>query len=753
MRHKHSKCLTIELGKDREFRMNTKQLHHVLTRKLDNASWPRVLWVLCVAFVGGWLVWRSPDFLKRSECGVFDLLQRYDRAPEPKVPFILITAGTRSGREASEGSWPRSMHARLLRRLGESRLVLLDMLFSERTRYDEDEALVQAVREHGRVLGNSYLAPLFQEYVVQEPFPEIRHAFRRVGIANLQEEPDGVYRKGIWGLESQSDFIPSLALVALEELQSKSFAHRKAGEAFEVILPWKRLPLQWAGQGFVDFWVNRPKTPFPVYEYIDVLEGKVPADVFKDAFVVVGFDNDGAGKGIRIPGNRFVSHAEYIANTVASLLGSFAPHPVAPLRAAVLTALLVMAAATIGFFNFRKSFLFLLLLLTFWAVCVFILFLKWGIWLPLIGVFWAAICGYLGSQLLLIWRLYNDWNVRTLSIKPLLSLAQKADIDFDKEVNFDDYLRSLWSEIEEKTGVELKSARIQEDFSLVRNYLAHAKKTPQQGQDNFIIIRNASPVPPYHRMLLPLPFWSEESKTKPREYAVLAWDGKVPLETLTSLAAMTLFAAVHFHALEESRRRKEMLFKTMEAIMMAVEAKDPLTSQHSRRVANLSRKLAQWMKLSPQEVEDVYFSAIIHDIGKLGISDSVLKKPGMLTDEEFAEMQRHPLIGRDIMKPVELPEFVVSGIMQHHERYDGKGYPSKLTGDNVTLAGKIIKVADVFDALISRRQYKDPWTEEQVRSFMLERRGTEFDPRVVDVFLRHLPEESRNPLLFYGTLF
>jgi HD-GYP domain-containing protein (c-di-GMP phosphodiesterase class II) len=244
-------------------------------------------------------------------------------------------------------------------------------------------------------------------------------------------------------------------------------------------------------------------------------------------------------------------------------------------------------------------------------------------------------------------------------------------------------------------------------------------------------------------MLLPLPVWNDlwndsAKKGREREFVILAWDGNIAMENLTSLAALTIFAAVHFHALEEGRRRKEMLTNTIDAIMAAVEAKDPTTKDHSRRVADRSRDLASWMGLSPQEVEDVHFAAQIHDIGKLGISDNILKKPGKLTEEEVAEMRRHPSIGEDIMRPVGLQDYIVSGITQHHENCDGKGYPRGLRADRMTTLSKIIKVADVYDALANRRQYKTPWAPEEVRKFLLERRGTEFDKKVVDTLLQHI---------------
>jgi len=350
-----------------------------------------------------------------------------------------------------------------------------------------------------------------------------------------------------------------------------------------------------------------------------------------------------------------------------------------------------------------------------------------------------ASVSYIIGQAITSWKLLHEWNVRSLSIKPLLALAQQAET----ATSFDHYLRSLWNEIEEHTGVMLKSTRLSENFSLIQNYLSHAHVTFQQGGENYYIINNASNTSPHHRMLLPLPVWEDiwsnsNKKSSGKDYVVLAWDGSIANESLTSLAVLVIFAALHFHALEEGRRRKEMLTNTIDVIMAAVEAKDPTTKDHSRRVAERSRDIAIWMRLNPREIEDIHFSAQIHDIGKLGIDDRILKKPGILTKEELTEMKRHPSKGEDIMRPVGLPEYIVSGITQHHERNDGKGYPLGLRGEKMTMASKIIKVADVYDALANRRHYKDPWSPEKIRKFLLENRGTEFDEKVVNVFLQHI---------------
>jgi HD-GYP domain-containing protein (c-di-GMP phosphodiesterase class II)/CHASE2 domain-containing sensor protein len=708
----------------------------LLSWKAGGFSWPRAFCVLTVALLGGWLVALSTDFLENREYRVYDFLQARSRTFPSRYPLIWIEAGNPTLRTIRQWPWPYALHAQVLERLHEARFVLLDLDLTEGTDSEDEALLAEAIGRYGRVGGVSYMNPEESQEKIQEPLPVFLEVLKHVATLNLEGNAEGAHRKGIWGIETPSEFAPSPALAALEEIYGQTFPISRRRGRMEARMPWKTMSLYRSDQGIVDFWINRSQQAISTYEYIDVLEGKTPPASFAGAFVVVSFG--GASARSAFMGNRAVFGGKHILYTMASLLSPFAVDRISPTAAALLTAFLATFSASLGFIHFKQSLVFLALLFFSCAMSTTLLFLKGGLWLPITGPILVSFCGYIGSQAMLSWHLYNEWDVRSLSIKPLLAITQKADADLDKGISFDDYLRAMWSDIEEKTGVILKSTQVNENFSLVQNYLLRAHKTAQQSGESFHIIKNASDTPPRHRMLLPLPAWQSRDKKAPqREYVILAWNGNIPTETLTSLAALTLFAAVYFHSQEEGRRRKDMLFKTIEAIMVAVEAKDPTTSEHSRRVATLSKNLAQWLNLTPQEVEDIYFSAIIHDIGKLGISDNILNKPAMLTEDEIAEMHRHPSIGEDIMRPVELPGYIISGITQHHERHDGKGYPTGIKGDRMTTAGKIIKVADVFDALTNRRQYKEAWTLEQVRDFFLERRGTEFDPLVVDVFLKH----------------
>ena len=184
-----------------------------------------------------------------------------------------------------------------------------------------------------------------------------------------------------------------------------------------------------------------------------------------------------------------------------------------------------------------------------------------------------------------------------------------------------------------------------------------------------------------------------------------------------------------------------MANETVMAIANAVDAKDVRTSQHSMRVAEYSVMIAREMNCFPwwrreKTLENLREAAQMHDIGKIGIKDNVLNKAGRLTDEEYAEMKSHVSRGADILKDFTLVDHVVEGARYHHERYDGRGYPEGLKGEQIPLYGRIIGVADAFDAMTSNRVYRNCMDTDYVMNEMKRGRGTQFDPDVLDAFLR-----------------
>ncbi len=174
---------------------------------------------------------------------------------------------------------------------------------------------------------------------------------------------------------------------------------------------------------------------------------------------------------------------------------------------------------------------------------------------------------------------------------------------------------------------------------------------------------------------------------------------------------------------------------TIRAMSGALDAKDRYTRGHSDRVAHLSAEIAGALGFSAEQVEQVRIAGIVHDVGKIGVPEAVLCKPGRLTDEEFDKIKLHPEIGFRILEGIPGLQAILPGVLHHHERFDGNGYPHGLAGEEIPLLARIIGVADTFDAMSSNRAYRSKMPREVVLAEIRKCSGTQFDPRVADAFL------------------
>jgi putative nucleotidyltransferase with HDIG domain len=191
--------------------------------------------------------------------------------------------------------------------------------------------------------------------------------------------------------------------------------------------------------------------------------------------------------------------------------------------------------------------------------------------------------------------------------------------------------------------------------------------------------------------------------------------------------------------LEEMGRALERSYiQTVQSLAVALEAKDRYTSGHSQRVARFASLIARSMELGKEDVELVAQVALLHDIGKIGMLDSILNKPGNLTPEERDLVKSHPVVGAQILSPVKTFEKHVAGIRYHHEMFDGTGYPEKLRGEEIPLPARIVSLADAFDAMTSTRPYRIGLPLGFALQEMLKMRGKQFCPMAVDAFARVL---------------
>jgi putative nucleotidyltransferase with HDIG domain len=196
--------------------------------------------------------------------------------------------------------------------------------------------------------------------------------------------------------------------------------------------------------------------------------------------------------------------------------------------------------------------------------------------------------------------------------------------------------------------------------------------------------------------------------------------------------AQTTAVALQKMVLRESLEHH--LVDTITAFVNAIESKDPYLKGHSTRVALYAAEIATVMGLDEETVGVVSRGAMLHDLGKLSIMDTILRKPGRLTPEEFAVIKAHPVVGERILKPLRFLNREVCAVRHHHERFDGTGYPDGLKGEDIPLVARIVTVADVFDAVTSNRPYRTALPVEEAREEIARGRGTHFDPQAADAF-------------------
>ena len=201
----------------------------------------------------------------------------------------------------------------------------------------------------------------------------------------------------------------------------------------------------------------------------------------------------------------------------------------------------------------------------------------------------------------------------------------------------------------------------------------------------------------------------------------------------------------HYYYVQAKNRshKIEKISKQMvTALANTIDAKDSYTNGHSTRVAKYSVMLAKRLGYEGEKLEQLEYAAMLHDIGKIGVPREIINKPSRLTDEEYEIIKTHPGIGAGILKEIsEIPDIAI-GARWHHERYDGKGYPDKLSGEDIPQLARIIGVADAYDAMTSKRSYRDVLSQDIVRSEIEKGKGTQFDPNIAEVMLKLMDEDK-----------
>lgn len=209
---------------------------------------------------------------------------------------------------------------------------------------------------------------------------------------------------------------------------------------------------------------------------------------------------------------------------------------------------------------------------------------------------------------------------------------------------------------------------------------------------------------------------------------------------IISVAVIVYIVSLIFRLREKSMLKrqnelKQILMQATQAITGTIDAKDKYTSGHSMRVADYSVKIGRRLKMSESELDNLYYVALLHDVGKIGVPDDLLTKPGRLLPEEFEIMKKHVTKGGEILANITAIKDVSLGAKQHHEKYDGTGYTEGLKGEEICLAARIICVADSFDAMATNRSYRKHLEKQKILNELYRCRGTQFDPQIDDIMV------------------
>jgi HD-GYP domain-containing protein (c-di-GMP phosphodiesterase class II) len=207
--------------------------------------------------------------------------------------------------------------------------------------------------------------------------------------------------------------------------------------------------------------------------------------------------------------------------------------------------------------------------------------------------------------------------------------------------------------------------------------------------------------------------------------------GTVEASLINSIA---MILATHARNIDLFKQNADLLLGFVRSLVSTIDAKDPYTRGHSERVALIARRLGEYLELPKDDLQDLYLAGLLHDVGKIGVDDRILRKPGSLTPEEFAEIQKHPMIGFNILHELKNLQQVLPGVRNHHECINGRGYPDGLAGDDIPLMARILAVADSFDAMSSDRPYRNGMPIQKIEDIFRGGSGVQWDSAVIDAY-------------------
>jgi len=327
--------------------------------------------------------------------------------------------------------------------------------------------------------------------------------------------------------------------------------------------------------------------------------------------------------------------------------------------------------------------------------------------------------------------------IRTKSLY-FVSLSTKNELQISAKWNTPDINQGEVDYVVLKKLVEHFRPEALKQSVIKNNFRATSVGCLFPGVDNFILTSISTGMNEAGWFLAVNRFNTEERSADPMAWRLSQYEFGTNEDSFLATAAAML--ASHANNIALFQEREALLVDVVKSLVSAVEAKDRYTCGHSERVALYARQLAKQVGYDEKQCELLYLTGLLHDIGKIAVSDAILSKPDLLTDKEYAEIMRHPDEGWAILRRLKQLSYVLPGVLHHHERPDGKGYPDGLAGDAIPQDGRILAVADAYDAMTSDRAYRQGMPHEKAITILREGAGTQWDPEVIDAFFQIVHE-------------
>jgi HD-GYP domain-containing protein (c-di-GMP phosphodiesterase class II)/CHASE2 domain-containing sensor protein len=705
--------------------------------------------------------WGLTDPLdRRFQDALIRLSPNVSNATPSALPDVaVVTIDPRSLRSFDDWPWPRSRHAEAVDRLRDAgaRAIAFDIDFSSRSDPEEDAAFADSVRRHGRVVLAAFsqfeaVGNGAELEIVNRPIPELEEAAAGIGSVLVPIDFDGVVRNAPSTSPIGGEPVPSLARSAMEiaatpEQRSRIRSAESAGTAT-----------------LIDF--RRMSPEVPTLSYVDLLEGKVDWGLLDGRVVFIGAtaaefqDLWATPIAPAFPGVMIQAIAYRTA--AAEAMGESVLEPSPPLwtfGAYFVLGLVLLPRS--GMNRFARLGMFVATSLGVLGLAWFALW-HFGALIPMsVALLLVASQYALGIESLQR-KIEARAAAQESSLSALARLGESTPDSLDangKRGNPGtqglELALELLGEVVDARGAVLIRATPPGRLTRERlEWRPTTTSTEELSVDMGVAERvlskgRTTEVPDSSRDRAPIIYTPLIAGSDPVGVLIVFCNSRRTIDALARRTIATVGAQMALTA--QNIRLIDTLRATFEssiaAVAGAVEARDGYTDQHCRRLAAFSSLMGARLAMPEDEIRAMELGALLHDVGKIGIPDSILNKPGRLSHEERVEMQRHPEIGAGIVAPVVgLEKTTLDCVIHHHERWDGSGYPDSLMSEEIPLSARIVAIVDVWDALSTQRPYKKAFTQEEVKDILMKGRGTQFDPDLVDLFFEILHEQGEEML-------